>query len=134
MKFSNFIRFRRFASGCCCEVIRSFFSEVFVWFLSNFHILITSRTYRSFSFVYLFVMKFILSFMARLSLSLYLNAKIATTATMLTIRWRRKCQEGEERNVIRKSFKRKKKKFLVTKLLCCHVDGEKLCVPYFQEL
>lgn len=54
VKFSNFIRLRRFANGCCCEVIRSFFLEVFVWFLSNFHILITSRTYRSFSFVYLF--------------------------------------------------------------------------------
>lgn len=97
VKFSNFIRFRHFANGCCCEVIRSFFSEVFVWFLSSFHIPITSHTYRSFSFVYLFVMKFILSFMA---LALYLNAK---TALPTTIRLE-KCQKGKRKNVIRKTF------------------------------
>lgn len=27
--------------------------------------------------------------------------------------------------------RKRKKKFSVTKLLCCHVDGEKLCVPHF---
>lgn len=73
---ANFIRFRHSASGCCCEVIRSFFFRRFLCdsYRALSHIPITSRTYRSFSFVYLFVMKFILSFMA---LALYLNAKTA---------------------------------------------------------
>lgn len=57
--------------------------------------------------------------------------KQPTTAIADDTRWRRRITPGGEGEMSRRKVFKKEGKFSVTKLLCCHVDGEKLCVPYF---
>lgn len=89
--------------------------------------------YISFIFLLLFhlrfVMKFILSLRQRFPLSLHAVVKCHNNNADDTVKEEnvRRAKEKCHTEVL----KQKEEYFSVTELLCCHVDGEKLCVPYF---
>lgn len=119
-------------NGCCCEVIR----EVFFW---RFHAILIRLSYSDhvayISFIFLlpsllpFAMKPMLSLLdEKFPLSEFKCQNSNNNNADDTMKEKEKCQETEGKMSYGNFFKGK---FSVTKLLCCHVDGEKLCVPYF---
>lgn len=111
-------------------------------FFRRFHVILIRLSYSDhvayISFIFLlpsflpFAMKFILSLLdEKFPLSEFKcqNSNNNNADDSMRENWEGKMSWDRRKNVKRKVFKRKI--FSVTKLLCCHVDCEKLCVPYF---
>jgi hypothetical protein len=128
VKFSNFIRLRRFAIGCCCEVIRSFFRRFCVILIE----LSYSDHVSYISFIFLR-----LPFCHEIHPIFYGAGSVFKCQQLPNNNKAGKMSERRKEKCHTEKFLKeneKKKKFSVTKLLCCHVDGEKLYVPHFPKL